>query len=190
MGELAERQAALQLPLTLALPESVVTQALPPDVPATLVGVGEGVAVGVGVGVAVAAPVQEPPSIRATFVARTATWFLRAGISATCLLRAGISATCVSSAISLPITSLDAAEVAVGVGVAVVRGAEVAVGVGVAVARGADVAVGVGVAVARGLDVAVGVGVAVAAAQIGNPIRRISSLPKGTRRDRGIHPVS
>lgn len=218
-GELALRQASLQLPLTLALPARRVTQALPPEVPATRVAVGEGVApatlVGVGEGVApvmimgvavgvcvgVGGAIGDAPSSRAMLVA----------IAAICRLSSGISATCVSSAVSLFITTLDATEVAVGVGVAtgvarppgtdvavgvdvatgVVRppGADVAVGVGVAVVSGADVAVGVGVAVARGVDVAVGVAVVVAA-QNGNPIFCISLLSKPARRDRGIHPVS
>ena len=173
------------------MPASGVMQAAALDVPATLVGVGDGVAVGVGdasitlvgvadgVGVGVAALWLEPASSCATFVARMAIWFLRPGISATCLLRFGISATWLSSVVSLFITSLDAAGVAVGVATGVVRppGTEVAVGVGVVVARGADVAVGVGVAVTRGVDVAVGVDVAaVVAVQNGKPIFSISSL--------------
>ena len=138
-GEFSVTQALLHMPLTLALPASCVMQASP-DVPATLVGVSEGVAVGVGdasitlagvavgvgvgVGVAVAAPTPEPLSSWATLVA----------IATICFLRSGISATCVSSAVSLFITSLDAARVAVGVGVAtsVASGTLVEVGVGAA----------------------------------------------------------
>ena len=177
-------QSGVHLPLTLALPASAVMQASPPDVPATLVGVGEGVAVGVGdasialagvavgvgVAVAVATPAPDTSSSRAILVP----------IAAICRLRSGISATCLSSVASLSITSLDAAEVAVGVGVAT----------GVTGGRGADVAVGVGVAVARGADVAVGVGVAaVVSPQNGNPIK--SSQPtKSARRDWGIQPVN
>ena len=100
------------MPVTLALVATGVMQASASDAPATLVGVGEGVAVGVGdgvaVGVGVGGVIPDAPSSRATLVER----------AETCSLTPASSATCLSSAASLFITSPDATEVAVGVGVA------------------------------------------------------------------------
>ena len=128
---LALRQSDVQLPVTLVLPASSVMQALLPDVPATLVGVGDGVAPGavmgvadgvgegVAVGVGVGGAIADAPSSCATLVARASTRSLTPASSATC----------VSIAVSLFRTSPDAAGVAVGVGVAGIR---VDVGIGVA----------------------------------------------------------